>query len=43
MKLIQGVQYMGAMNPTAGSFYIIDRMQRHFATFSTVFPETEVP
>ena len=42
MKQIQGVQYVGAMNPTAGSFTIIDRMQRHFATFATLFPDTEV-
>ena len=27
MKTIQGVQYLGAMNPSAGSFKIIDRMQ----------------
>ena len=33
---------MGAMNPTAGSFYIIDRMQRHFCTFACLFPEAEV-
>ena len=42
MKEIRGVQYMAAMNPTAGSFFIIDRLQRHFATFATLFPETEV-
>jgi len=42
MKEIRGVQFMSAMNPTAGSFYIIDRMQRHFATFATLVPETEV-
>ena len=38
MKEIRGVQYMAAMNPTAGSFFIQDRMQRHFATFCTLFP-----
>ncbi|KAL1498812.1 hypothetical protein AB1Y20_014117 [Prymnesium parvum] len=42
MRTIQNVQYMGAMNPTAGSFTIIDRMQRHFATFACLFPEAEV-
>ena len=42
MKEIRGVQYLGAMNPTAGSFFIIDRMQRHFATFATLFPENDV-
>ena len=26
------------MNPTAGSFTINPRLQRHFATFSVVFP-----
>ena len=36
------MSYVGAMNPTAGSFFIIDRMQRHFATMATPFPETEV-
>ena len=41
MKEIRGVQYMAAMNPTAGSFFIQDRMQRHFATFATLFPEAE--
>ena len=35
-------QYLAAMNPTAGSFFIIDRMQRHFATFATLFPDNEV-
>ena len=42
MRTITEVQYMAAMNPTAGSFKIIDRMQRHFATFACLFPDTEV-
>ena len=42
MKSIESVQYVGCMNPTAGSFAIIDRMQRHFATFACPFPEPEV-
>ncbi len=42
MKTIENVQYMGCMNPTAGSFAIIDRMQRHFATFACPFPDGEV-
>ena len=42
MKTIQNVQYVAAQNPTAGSFAIIDRMQRHFATFACPFPEPEV-
>ena len=36
------VSYVGAMNPTAGSFAIIDRMQRHFAIFACLFPGAEV-
>ena len=42
MKQIIAVQYLGAMNPTAGSFFVIDRLQRHFSTFATLFPEHEV-
>ena len=42
MKQIINVQYLGAMNPTAGSFFVQDRLQRHFATFACLFPETEV-
>jgi dynein heavy chain len=42
MKRLENVQYVGAMNPTAGSFYIIDRMQRHFLTMATPFPEAQV-
>ena len=29
------------MNPTAGSFTINPRLQRHFATFSVVFPSPD--
>ncbi|KAL3909005.1 MAG: hypothetical protein SGPRY_009579 [Prymnesium sp.] len=42
MKKLENVQYVGAMNPTAGSFFIIDRMQRHFMTLATPFPEGDV-
>ena len=42
MKKLEKVFYVGAMNPTAGSFFIIDRMQRHFATFACPFPQAEV-
>ena len=42
MKKLENVTYVAAMNPTAGSFFIIDRMQRHFATIATPFPESEV-
>ena len=41
-KVLLNTQYLSAMNPTAGSFYIIDRMQRHFATYACLFPEAEV-
>ena len=42
MKKLENVSYVGAMNPTAGSFFIIDRMQRHFCTLATPFPEGQV-
>ena len=35
---IHNVQYVACMNPTAGSFTINPRLQRHFATFAVVFP-----
>ena len=37
-KDIHNVQYVACMNPTAGSFTINPRLQRHFATFSIAFP-----
>ena len=37
-KDIHNVQYVACMNPTAGSFTINPRLQRHFATFAVVFP-----
>lgn len=30
--------FLSAMNPTAGSFEICERLQRHFATFSCQMP-----
>ena len=42
MKKLDNTQLVSAMNPTAGSFFIIDRMQRHFATFGTPPPEAAV-
>ena len=42
MKKLDNTQLVAAMNPTAGSFFIIDRMQRHFATFGTPPPEAAV-
>lgn len=37
-KEVVDVQYLAAMNPTAGSFYICERAQRHFATFACTMP-----
>lgn len=36
LKDVVNCQLMGAMNPTAGSFQITPRMQRHFVTFGIV-------
>ena len=41
LKEIHNTQYVASMNPTAGSFTINPRLQRHFATFSVVFPTQE--
>jgi dynein heavy chain len=40
-KDIHNCQYVACMNPTAGSFTINPRLQRHFATFAVVFPSAE--
>lgn len=32
------IQYIAAMNPTAGSFEVCERCQRHFATFAVAMP-----
>jgi dynein heavy chain len=40
-KEIKGCQYLGAMNPTAGSFVIDPRHQRHFTTFAIQMPTQE--
>jgi len=37
-KNITSTQYVAAMNPTAGSFLINPRLQRHFFTFAIGFP-----
>lgn len=37
-KHISDTQYIAAMNPTAGSFLINPRLQRHFFTFAVGFP-----
>jgi dynein heavy chain len=41
LKEIQNCQYVSCMNPTAGSFTIDTRLQRHFAVFAVSFPGTE--
>ncbi|XP_070581054.1 dynein beta chain, ciliary-like isoform X2 [Ptychodera flava] len=38
LKEIHNVQYVSCMNPTAGSFTINSRLQRHFAVFALSFP-----
>ncbi|OCT60754.1 dynein heavy chain 9, axonemal isoform X2 [Xenopus laevis] len=38
MKEIMNVQYVSCMNPTAGSFTINPRLQRHFCVFALSFP-----
>ena len=38
LKEISNVQYVACMNPTAGSFTINPRLQRHFSVFAVSFP-----
>lgn len=40
-KELVDIQYMTAMNPTAGSFVICERAQRHFATFACLMPSKQ--
>ena len=42
LKKLENVQYVASMNPTAGSFFIIDRLQRHYCTLATPMPEADV-
>jgi dynein heavy chain len=37
-KEIVDTQYIAAMNPTAGSFTVCERAQRHFSTFNCAMP-----
>jgi dynein heavy chain len=39
IKDIGSTQYLSCMNPTAGSFIVNPRLQRHFWTISVPFPE----
>uniref|UniRef100_A0A7N6A473 Dynein heavy chain 9, axonemal n=1 Tax=Anabas testudineus TaxID=64144 RepID=A0A7N6A473_ANATE len=41
LKEIHNVQYVSCMNPTAGSFTINPRLQRHFSVFALSFPGAE--
>ncbi|XP_068007753.1 dynein axonemal heavy chain 9 [Melanerpes formicivorus] len=41
LKEIRNVQYVACMNPTAGSFTINPRLQRHFCTFAVSMPGQE--
>ena len=38
LKEVKGVNYVSCMNPTAGSFTINPRLQRHFSTFALGIP-----
>lgn len=38
LKDVHNTQYVSCMNPTAGSFTITPRLQRHFAVFALSFP-----
>ncbi|CAK4109520.1 unnamed protein product [Aphanomyces euteiches] len=40
-KEIVDVQYLSAMNPTAGSFIIDERLQRHYALFACMMPSKD--
>ena len=40
-KELVDIQYMAALNPTAGSFVICERAQRHFATFACLMPSKQ--
>ena len=39
LKEVRNVQYVACMNPTAGSFTINPRLQRHFTVFAVSFPK----
>ena len=41
LKNIENVQYVSAMNPAAGSFFINPRLQRHFVPFAIGFPSQD--
>lgn len=41
LKDIKNVQFVSCMNPTAGSFTINPRLQRHFCVFAVSFPSLD--
>ncbi|CAG9462750.1 unnamed protein product [Pedinophyceae sp. YPF-701] len=41
-RKIASCQLVSCMNPTAGSFFITPRMQRHFSTFAVQMPPQEI-
>ncbi|XP_062322712.1 dynein axonemal heavy chain 11 isoform X2 [Osmerus eperlanus] len=41
LKEIRNTQYVACMNPTAGSFNINPRLQRHFSVFAVNFPSAD--
>ncbi|XP_031759446.1 dynein heavy chain 11, axonemal [Xenopus tropicalis] len=41
LKEIHNCQYVACMNPTAGSFTINQRLQRHFTVFAVNFPSND--
>ncbi|XP_041102237.1 dynein heavy chain 11, axonemal-like [Polyodon spathula] len=41
LKEIHSCQYVACMNPTAGSFTINSRLQRHFTVFAVNFPSAD--
>ncbi|XP_062336891.1 dynein axonemal heavy chain 11 [Osmerus eperlanus] len=41
LKEIHNCQYITCMNPTAGSFSVNPRLQRHFSVFAVHFPSAE--
>uniref|UniRef100_UPI0037E727D7 dynein axonemal heavy chain 11 n=1 Tax=Semicossyphus pulcher TaxID=241346 RepID=UPI0037E727D7 len=41
LKEIHNTQFVACMNPTAGSFNINPRLQRHFSMFAVNFPSSE--
>ncbi|KAJ7345633.1 hypothetical protein JRQ81_001583, partial [Phrynocephalus forsythii] len=41
LKEIRNCQYITCMNPTAGSFSVNQRLQRHFSVFAMHFPGTD--